>query len=239
MRGIAAGAAGVAVLALSVVADGIEDVGRDGRVKDPVLARLVSLTESDLVGTVTHKQLSKWTASAKSKLPLDRMARLNRERRPRGASAEVQLVFGEDLDVPFPYGLLGYKPGRIRAAPVLRLLEWGMGDVTFEHAAKDGADIILEDVRIFRLVEGSVEADFHTWIDKLLGSALEDTRLEGFFFYRDRGSPRGAVVGTAPGGNVHVGVFDLERDGAVFPTPTEIKVIGGRLYHWMLRQTAE
>jgi hypothetical protein len=238
MRGVAPGAAIIAALVLSVAAYGTEDGGRDGRVKDPVLARLVSLVESGFVGTVSREQLTKWATSGKSKLPLDRMARLNREQLPGGASAEVQVVFGEELDVPFPYGLLGYKPGRLLSSPVLRLREWDMGDVTFEHAARDGADVILEDVRIFRLVEGSAEADFHTWVDKLLGPALEDTELEGLFFYRDRGSPRGAVVGTTPGGKVHVGVFDLERDGAVFPTPAEIKVIGGRLYHWMLRQTA-
>jgi hypothetical protein len=225
------------VCVLASLASGDEESRGDSRVKDPVLARLVWLAESDFEGTVGRERLSQWASGGESRLPVSQMAELRRQRGEGTAPAVVQITFRGDVDVPFPYGLLGYKPGRLRSSPVIRLHQWSMGDVTFESAGKGGADVILEDVHIFRLVGGHVEADFDAWLDKLLGPVLEDTRLEGLFFYRDAGSPRGAVVGTTPAGKVHVGVFNLERDGALFPTPSEIKVIGGRLYHWMVRQT--
>lgn len=214
----------------------VDDVRWDSRVRDPVLARLVWLAESDFDGTVARERFRQWASDRKSRLPVDQMTRLRRQRGEGGAPAVVEIAFLGGVDVPFPYGLLGYKPGRVRSSAVIRFRQWSMGDVTFESAGKSG-DVILEDVLIFRLVGGHAEVDFDAWLDKLLGPVLEDTRLEGLFFYRDSGSPRAAAVGTSPAGKVHVGVFNLEKDGALFPTPAEIKVIGGRLYHWMLRQT--
>jgi hypothetical protein len=234
------GTSTLAVLAVTVLAGAsasVQDSRQDSRVKDPVLARLVWLVETDFEGTVAKERLIGWAREGKSKFPVDQMVELRRARGHGGAPDVVDVAFREELDVPFPYGLLGYKPGRLRSSPSIRFRQWSMGDVTFENAGKSGADVILEDVFIFRLVGGHAEADFDAWLDKLLGPVLEDTRLEGLFFYRDSGSPRGAAVGTSPAGKVHVGVFNLEKDGALFPTPSEIKVIGGRLYHWMLRQT--
>lgn len=225
------------VYVVASVASAVDDSRQDSRVKDPVLARLVWLAESDFEGTVARQRLAQWASGRECRLPVDQMTKVRRQRGAGGAPAVVEIAFRGDLDVPFPYGLLGYRPGRMRSSSAIRFHQWSMGDVTFESAGKGGADVILEDVHIFRLVDGHAEADFDAWLDKLLGPVLEDTRLEGLFFYRDVGSPRGAVVGTTPAGKVHVGVFNLERDGALFPTPGEIKVIGGRLYHWMLRQT--
>jgi hypothetical protein len=230
-------AAVLVLLAMVGEAGAVDDSRQDSRVKDPVLARLVWLAESDFAGTVSHERFMQWASSAESRLPVEHMAELRRQPGEGGAPAVVEIAFNGELDVPFPYGLLGYKPGRLRSSALIRFHQWSMGDVTFENAGKSGADVILEDVLIFRLIGGDAEADFDAWLDKLLGPVLEDTRLEGLFFYRDSGSPRGAAVGATPAGKVHVGVFNLERDGALFPTPSEIKVIGGRLYHWMLRQT--
>ncbi len=230
------------LLAASVVAAApasMQDSRRDSRVKDPVLSRLVWLVETGFEGTVSRERIAGWGREGKSRLPVEDMVELRTQRGHGSAPAVVDMKFRGELDVPFPYGLLGYKPGRLRSSASVRLHQWGMGDITFENAGKGGADVILEDVHIFRLARGRAEVDFDAWLDKLLGPVLEDTRLEGLFFYRDSGSPRGAAVGTTPAGKVHVGVFNLEKDDALFPTPGEIKVIGGRLYHWMLRQSAD
>ncbi len=226
------------LLTVSSVALSLQGLRKDPQVKDPVLARLVWLIEADFHGAVGHERLAKWMAEEAegSRLPVENIARLSRDSSQGEESAVISLSFRAPLDVPFPYGILGYKPGRLRATAQLRLLEWNMGGATFRGAGRGGADIVLDGLRIFRIAVGKVEADFHSVIDKLLGPIIEDTRLEGFFYFREHGSPRGAVVGTTDSGKVRVGLLDLEKDRVVFPTPLEIKVIGGRILGLMTRQ---
>jgi hypothetical protein len=225
-------------LTVSSVALSLQGPKRDLHVKDPVLARLVWLIEANFQGAIGHERLVKWMAEEVegSRLPVENIARLSRYRSQGEEPAVIRVSFGAPLDVPFPYGILGYKPGRLRATPQLRLLEWNMGGATYRGAGRGGVDVVLDGLRVFRIAVGKVEADFHSVIDKLLGPVVEDARVEGFFYFREHGSPRAAVVGTTEAGKVRVGLFDLEKDRLVFPTPLEIKVIGGRLLHWMRRQ---
>jgi hypothetical protein len=104
--------------------------------------------------------------------------------------------------------------------------------MTVSHVDRVGAaprPIAVDDVHLFVLREGRLAVDIHAWLDKLLGSALDDTDVQAFALARKGGRWLGIALGRNPGGQPRSGVFDMTADRVLFPVPSEVRSVARAL----------
>jgi len=221
-------------------------------VKDPVFAILVGLIRADTHGTLSGERLARELARhpGRTRLPYQRLRELRREA-TAPATARVTAVFDGPLDLPIPYRILWYNPGRFTTAATCRFEEWSLGDVRVTTA--DGTRAALAEVRVFGLAHGQVaggisggisesrgaravegrdsdiSVDVDGWIDRLLGASLDDTRITGLLLLRHAGRPYAMAVGYNRQGHGRSGAFDLAADRIVFPVPGALRAAGREL----------
>ena len=201
-------------------------------VKDPVFAILVGLIRADTHGTLSGERLARELARhrGRTRLPYQRLRELRRE--PAApATARVTAVFDGPLDLPIPYRILWYNPGRFTTAATCQFEEWSLGDV--RAPAADGTQAALAEVRVFGLahgqVAGDISVDIDGWIDRLLGASLDDTHVTGLLLLRHAGRPYAMAVGYNRHGHGRSGAFDLAADRIVFPLPEALRAAGREL----------
>jgi hypothetical protein len=216
----------------AAAAGGLPDVLPVGaQVKDPVFSVLVGLIQADLYGALTRERLEQELLgrSGRSRLPYRRMRELARVRKPGGATAQVRLVLDSDVQLPIPYSILWYHPGRFATSETCTFREWMLGSVDVPLPARKGAGppppVRLDDVHLFALDEGQIEVDIDAWLDKLMGGALDDTTVTGILLCRRQGRWLSVAVGHNKDGRGRAGTFDFARDEIVFPTPPEMKAV--------------
>ena len=204
----------------------------DGEARDPVFAVLIALAEQDLFGVLTQDRLRAEVARSgrPTKLPLERLGAIRRAPLARLGGARVSMTGLGPVDIPVPYEVLGYHPGRFRASPRSEFEEWRLGTVALDVGRWQeggGSEIALfHDVRIWGLVAGSVEMDVDGWLDALLGSKLDDTRVVGLALFRYQGELYGLATGYSKSGRGRSGAFSFREDKLVFPSPPAFKAIG-------------
>jgi hypothetical protein len=198
-------------------------------VKDPVFAVLVGLLRSDLHGVLTREQLERQLAKSgrETLLPYQHLHELRRTDAEEGAlgrpTAAVEADFEGPLVFPIPYRILWYHPGKIRASATCVFREWSFGSVNLPY--DPATPIELEDVHLFGLERGDVAVDIDGWLDFILGSALDDTEVNGVVIFRESGRDYGMAIGHNNKGESRSGVFDLAEDKIVFPVPAEMKLV--------------
>jgi hypothetical protein len=197
-------------------------------VKDPVFAILVGLVASDSYGTLTAEHLGRDLArrGARSRLPFRKLRELHRAPGQPGRTARVEASFQGPLEMPVPYTILGYHPGRLRADEVCAFTEWRLGT---EVVAAPKGPIAVQDVSAFGFRSGSMRIDFDGWLDWLMGGALDDTNVTGIAILRHRGRWIGMAVGWNDKGEPRSGSFDLEQDKVLIPPPEELRAVARHL----------
>jgi hypothetical protein len=169
---------------------------------DPFYAFIIGITEGDSLGVWFKEDLYSFAGrfEGKSKLPLDHFRRL--ERRPiTNAEVEVRrgvrvgriwrLTLDENLRIPLPYSILGYRPGSVYISGVLEFSEWRLGNRNLRVLVNDEVSVMpVTDLVIFRLDTGWIVLDVHGWLDKLLGGKLDDCWTQGFAICRQDGEIR-------------------------------------------------
>jgi hypothetical protein len=196
-------------------------------VRDPVFAVLISLVESNRFGCLSGPHLASTIESRRlsSRLPYQRLLDLHRIHENDGA--RIIARFNGKLDVRLPYRILWYRPACIRADALLHLREWSNPAfrICFSKDSKAAEHIGLEDLHLFGLVQGSVEADIDAWIDRLFGAALDDMTVVGFAVFRHRRAWMGLAVGYNRSGAGRSGLFDFARDAVVYPMPDRMRAV--------------
>lgn len=186
----------------------------DETLPDPVFAVLVGLITSNAEGHLSGDHLRREMArrGKKSRLPADLLASVDRER-TSADTARVSLRFRAPMNLPIPYSILWYRPGRMQASAETSFTERALGRLTPDAA----------DARVFFLENGGLAVDIHAWLDKLMGASLDDTdvRTLALVLFRDRWL--GVALGRNPSGRPRQGVFDMKADKALFPIPADIR----------------
>lgn len=197
-------------------------------VRDPVFALLVGYVRAGQFGVVTRDEVKQALTERKreSRLPWQRARDFARVPDPSGATAsQFTLRFEGPVDVPIPYKILWYHPGRIRASATNRMREWRLATLPVE-APTDwrGAPLPpLTEVHLLALDEGELILDFDGWLDAMMGASLDDTRLGGLAVARFRDREYGFGIGHNRKGESRIGVFDLTEDKVLFPIPADLR----------------
>lgn len=89
-----------------------------------------------------------------------------------------------------------------------------------------GSWIQAQDVHLFAIREGSVEADFDWVVEWALGGKLDDMRIVGFLVCHMDGRRYGLAFGYNQDGGGRTGAFDFGKDEVLFPTETRFLVMG-------------
>jgi hypothetical protein len=210
----------------------------DRQVKDPVFAVLLGLIRANLYGSLTREQLEKELSrqSGRTRLPYRRFQELTRTAGPGPQTAQVTLSLDRDLDEPIPYAILWYHPGRFTTSRRCFFREWMLGSLTLPLPARGGeaAAVTLEDVHLFALDHGRIAVDIDGWLDRLMGSALDDTVVTGIVLFRRDGRWLAVAMGYNDDGKSRSGTFDFGADRIVFPLPNEMKAVA-----WHMRSRLE
>jgi hypothetical protein len=204
-------------------------------VKDPVFSVLIGMMEAELFGQLDRERLQAEVArqEGSTALPVEYLEAVQRFPHPGKPLALVRLVSARGLDIPAPYDVLGYHPGRLRASRIVEFEEWDLGTVVIrgpDRGREESEDrIVLEDVRLWGLRRGQLELDVDGWLDLLLGSSLDDTRITGFSLFRYRGRWVGLALGYNPEGRGRSGSFSFLTDKVLFPSPRPYKLAAVQL----------
>jgi hypothetical protein len=199
-------------------------------VQDPVFAVLLGMIAENRCGVLSRQRLEYEVRrlGRPTKLPLEYFRELRRTAADTASRASVSLVSTGRLDVPVPYRILVYQPGRIRASAVVELEEWDLGTVTVEGQGRV-PPARLEEVRVWGLRRGRVMLDVDGWLDRMLGSRLDDTEILGFALFRFEGRLIGMAMGYSRDGKGRSGTFSFLRDAILFPNPDPLKAAGAYL----------
>ncbi|MBM3317778.1 MAG: hypothetical protein FJY75_07980 [Candidatus Eisenbacteria bacterium] len=203
-----------------------------GDVADGVFGYLIGLADRDIEGLVTgaHMRRVLDETGRRSRVPAELIRAVRRA--PADAPGEywVAIEFTRPLRVPVPYSILGYRPGSLASSETVLASEWRTGPVSIpDPRGGEQPPLELEDVRLWAIVSGKVEIDIHGWVDALLGSRIDDTRIIGLAVFRHEGVRYGLALGYNPGGQPRSGALDFGRDEIRFPPSEELKAFARHL----------
>lgn len=205
-------------------------------VKDPLFGMLVWLISTDRYGTLSRDRMdAELRATGRgrgTRIPYAWIRSLTRLPVEPGRTGRVRLELEGDLDVPLPYSILGYNPGRVVASPVCVFKEWSLGSLVFR--AGTDREVVLDDVHLFGLEDGHVVVDVDAWLDWFLGKNLDDTNVTFLMLARHQGRWLGFGMGysTHEANQGRSGIMDFRLDRIRFPTPRLMSGIapGMRVY---------
>ncbi len=163
------------------------------QVQDPLFAFVFTMVERDSLATWTADDLLGFAAGwgQDSAFPVAKHLRsLAREPLPggpisrRGARCHRRWVVHlapSRLEMPMPYSILGYHPGKLSFETPIVLNEWRLGPRSI-HVSVEGAERrhAVEALTVFQITDGWMILDVDGWIDTLLGKAADDAAMQGF-----------------------------------------------------------
>jgi hypothetical protein len=194
-------------------------------VKDPLFSILLGLVGGERYGVLQGEKLDREVRArgGSQRFLYGKIAWLSR-RATSDHAAEVQVQFVSPIQLRFPYSILGYHPGKVRASSACRLREWDLGQQPLGTK-----QLVFRDVRLFSVEEGDVLADVDGWLDVLAGDALDDTRLSGLGLLQYGAQRYGVAFGYNDAGQPRAGVLDFGRDKIVMPPPPELRGVASDL----------
>jgi hypothetical protein len=188
-------------------------------VKDPLFSVLLGMLDAESHGVLRGERLDREVRrrGGTDRFLYNKIAWVTRQ--PNGAgAADVKVQFWTAVQLPFPYSILGYHPGKVRATVACRLREWDLGTQTLGVRQRT-----FTDVRLFALEEGDVLVDVDGWLDLLAGDALDDAKLSGLALLRSGSRRYGVAYGYNDEGQARSGVLDFGLDQVMMPPPAELK----------------
>lgn len=214
-----AGAQGGATTSLPVLKDMREPLPAADTVKDPVFSILLGVLDAEQQGLLRGDRLDREVRrrGGSDRFLYNKIAWVSRQSVAPGTS-EIRVRFRTAVQLPFPYSILGYHPGRVKSSESCRLREWHLGDVVMGSRQQS-----FKGVKLFALEEGSVFVDVDGWIDALAGAALDDAGLSGLALMRYGPRRYGVAYGYNREGKLRSGVLDFGQDKVLLPPPPELK----------------
>jgi hypothetical protein len=186
-------------------------------IREPFFAIMVGLAENELYGVVPGARLRVEIARVgrPSRLPIERITQVRRD--PTDTPGHAQVVAGltGPLDLPVPYSILGYHPGSFRASPWIVLDEWDLGTLRLDVGG--GVTAVLENVRVWGVRQGRAEMDVDSWLDRVMGGRLDDTRIVGLAAFQYQGERIGLAMGYNKDGEGRSGAFRFRDDEIIYP----------------------
>lgn len=164
------------------------------QVRDPLFAFVFTMVEHDSLGHWTADDLLTFAEAwgEPSAFPLaEHLESLSREPLPGGEVLTHEGVHCHRrwtvrlrparLDIPMPYSILGYRPGKLSFETPLVLHEWPLGARALDISAEDATRRYqVEALTVFQIVNGWIILDVDAWLDALLGKAADDALMQGF-----------------------------------------------------------
>ncbi len=241
---------GVAHAAVPAISPGRPGAGvaEHDEVSEPFFAFVFAMTARDSLGTWTAADVTAFGAGRRpaSVFPLaDVLTTLSREAVPAGEQRPVRGVTNrrrwvielvvERVEMPMPFRFLGYRPGKLSCRGPLVLNEWQPG--TRQLVLADDPDLppqrwTVTDLTIYQIASGWLILDVHAWLDRLLGSALDDGASEGFAVGRVDGELLAIGNSTNRSGRRLFGELDLrtgKMDGGNRPV---VLAMSRHCRHW-------
>ena len=205
------------------------------QIKDPVFGLLIGLVSNGVYGKLSGTRLAAELdrLHLKSPLPYQTLDTLTRMPVRPGRTATVKVTFHGDLSLPIPYSILGYHPGSFSTSQTCVFREWIFNHLVLEdeddHKPPRPFQVELDDVHLLAVEKGKVLIDFDDWLDALMGDKLDDTYVTGLLLCRHQGEWLGFAMGYNRKGEGRSGALSFQRDKILFPTPTELRVVGPRM----------
>lgn len=212
-------------------------------VTDPMFATMMGVIDLNLFGEIHQAQLDSIVqANGGTKLPHTIFTTMRRTPLGGEPDALIEIILSEAVDRPIPYSLLGYNPGSIRSSQQLNFLEYGLGDLSYlvelDGKKDERIQVRLRDAHLFVISEGFMEMDFDGWLDRMLGSKLDDMRVKAFLTFHWNGQRYSLGMGLSNKNRGKTGAFDFVADETLFPAPKEMLAIGRELRSDGLRRLA-
>ncbi len=230
MAGAAAAAAPLDPPEPAAEAPGAGVAGAPHIISDPLYELLIDIAEGDSLGAWSQADLRARIerTGRRSKLPYELIEKIVRRpalpaeaetRRGAQVSRVWEITLTHAVRMPMPYSFLGYHPGSLLASRRFIASEWRLGPRTLYMARGNTVTRYeAEGTLVFRLDEGYIALDVDAWLDKLLGSLLDDFYTDGFAICRCWGRLWESSLLTTRDGRPDYGEFDLERNRIVEDT---------------------
>ncbi len=210
-------------------------------VSDGVFGYMIGLFDDNLYGVVTGAHIVRVLdiLHRPSRVPTEVIESFTRARGDSPQESWVEVRFAGPLKVPVPYDILGYHPGSLASTPTVIVREWRVGHLSIPFAGPpEPTTLMVDDLALWGVVSGDVEIDIDGWIDALLGSRLDDTRIVGLAVFRFQGVRYAMALGYNPEGEPRSGSLDLRRDEIKFPASEELKAIARNLRSHIVERLA-
>jgi hypothetical protein len=207
----------------------------EAEVKDRFFSYLIGLVQVDSCGVLdsAHLQSVLDDFRGKTSIPFEKITDIRRECASDSGPREVSIAFREELKTAVPYSILGYHPGSVQASRTVRFFEWDIPAKTLRWSRKE--PIELTDIYVFGIYEGWTVVDIDAWLDKLLGSLLDDTRIITLVLFKYNGDWHGLAAGYGPSGEGRSGIFNFSENQILFPTPQELRMLGPYFRNFVTR----
>jgi hypothetical protein len=242
----------VAVIVAAPVSAELYRFDRDGQrqtagwvladdITDPLFATMLGVIDAGHFGVLHQAELdSIVNANGGSKLPHEVFSVLSRQPAEGDPDSYIEITLSEPVDRPIPYSLLGYNPGSIRSSGEIHFLHFEIGARRFLVEVDDEErEVVVEGADLFVIAEGFMEMDFDGWLDRLLGSKLDDMTVRAFFTFWWEGQRYSLGMGLSNKGRGKTGAFDFVADETLFPAPQELLVVGREMRAEGLRRLAQ
>ncbi len=208
-------------------------------IKDPIFAYLVGLVERGRTGVVRAEHLKKALEKSgrKSRIPLRLIGGFARTFDSDHLGWTVA-VFTESLNVPVPYSILGYHPGRLVSSRDVAFCEFRLDEFPVTVVDGEGEVRLVRpsNVSIWGLVSGRVILDIDGLVDAVMGSRIDDFLVVGLALFELDGCWYGMALGFNRRGEGRSGVLNLQADKIPFPMERRFKVLGRRMRSYLLAQ---
>lgn len=213
-----------------------EIIGAADGVKDPVFGILINLVATGAYGTITEERLREELdrLGRKSPLPYTVVRTITRAPVRPGWTARITVDLHQPINLSVPYSILGYHPGNFTTTRECSFREWQFPRLDLVETSGRGDDVkqrtvTLEQVHLFALDDGEIWIDIDTLVDRLLGGAIDDTRVTVLALGRYQGEWIGVASGYGRNGKGRSGLLGFQKDKIIFPTPDALKGVGRQL----------
>lgn len=210
-------------------------------VTDGVFGYLIGLVDDNRYGVVSVAHIDQVLQALHrpSRVPIEVIESFTRARGESLQESWVEVRFAGPLKVPVPYDILGYHPGSLASTPAVVVREWRVGHLQIPFAGPPEPGLLtVDDLTLWGVVEGEIEIDIDGWVDALLGSRLDDTRVVGLAVFRFQDARYAMALGYSPAGEPRSGSLDLRRDEIRFPSSEELKAIARNLRSRIIERLA-
>lgn len=193
-------------------------------VRDSFFAYILGIINTGIDLDVDNKQMREILTEFKSSLhmPFGLIVRVRQTTDPSNGIRTIGLDFQHDVNIPIPFSLLFYHPGRIVAS---QNLVFTVTRSTLEDPAAHGVTSPVFDLA---LTKGSVLVTIDGWLKVVMSAHhLEDTRIQHIVFFQWRSEWVGLFESALrKTGQEHRSYFNLARNAIVFPVPNALDAIG-------------